>query len=149
MTPWNAVRRATLLIPSGPAHDPNRKHLHIVLNDPFPDGSQAPKVLLVSITSIPASNIYDSSCALFPAEHPFIVHHSYVAYNRLALVDPSILEAKVQANQFIAKPILDEKFFSYVIEGLRDSPHVSPRFLRYFEAALAATGVSAPVPQPK
>lgn len=135
--PWSAVRRATLLIPSGPAHDPDRKHLHIVLNDPFPDNTLIPKVLVVSVTSIPSSNKYDASCTLFPGEHPFVVHNSYVVYSRLDLVDPALLESKVQARQFVAKPLLDEKFFAYVVQGLLDSPHVSPRYLRYFEAALA------------
>lgn len=138
MPPWIAARRATLLIPSGPALDPDRKHLHIVLNDPFPDKDQTPKVLVVSVTSVPASNLYDSSCTLFPGEHPFIVHHSYVAYHRLDLVEPASLEAKVRAKQFVAKPLLDEKFFAYVVQGLRDSPYVSPRYLRYFEDALNA-----------
>ena len=27
-------RRAALLVPSGPAHDPDQKHLFILLNDP-------------------------------------------------------------------------------------------------------------------
>lgn len=135
--PWSAVRRATLLIPSGPAHDLDRKHLHIVLNDPFPDSTLTPKVLVVSVTSVPSSNRYDPSCTLFPGEHPFVVHHSYVAYNRLDLVDPRLLESKVTAKLFTAKPLLDEKFFAYVVQGLMESPHVSPRYLRYFEAALS------------
>ena len=133
--PWSAARRATLLIPSGPAHDTERKHLHIVLNDPFPDGTQNQKVLVVSVTSIPSSNKYDSSCTIFAGEHPFIVHGSYVVYSRIDLVDPALLESKVHAQQFIAKPLLDQKFFAYVVQGLRESPHVSPRYLRYFEAA--------------
>lgn len=134
---WGAVRRATLLIPSGPAHDPDRKHLHIVLNDPFPDNTLTPKVLVVSVTSIPSSNKYDASCTLFPGEHPFVVHDSYVVYRRIDLVDPALLESKVTAKQFVAKPLLDEKFFAYVVQGLMDSPYVEPRYLRYFEAALA------------
>lgn len=134
---WSAARRATLLIPSGPAHDPDRKHLHIVLNDPFPDSTQAEKVLVVSVTSIPLSNKYDASCTLFPGEHPFIVHNSYIAYHRLELVDPSLLESKVRARKFVAKPLLDDKFFDYVVVGLRDSPHVIPLYLRYFEASQA------------
>lgn len=134
--PWVAVRRATLLIPSGPARDPDRKHLHIVLNDPYPDKNQDLKVLIVSVASTPASNLYDASCTLFPSEHPFIVNHSYVAYHRLDLVDPGLLEQKVQKNEFVAKPLLDEKFFAYVVQGLRDSPYVSPIYLRYFETTV-------------
>jgi len=109
MTVWKAVRRATLLIPSGPPHDPARKHLYIVLNDPFPDAAGKEMVLVVCVVSIPASNKYDPSCTLFPAEHPFVVHHSYIAYNYATMVDPLDLEAKVQKGEFVAKPLLDEK----------------------------------------
>jgi hypothetical protein len=132
---WQAVRRATLLIPSGPAHDPLRKHLHIVLNDPYPDNTQTPKVLVVSVTSIPASNIYDTSCTLFPGEHPFVSEHSYVAYKFASLQDPASLQAKVNANQFVAKPILSEKAFGYVVAGLQDSPYTEPYLLKFFADA--------------
>lgn len=130
---WLASRRATLLIPSGPAHDPDRKHLHIVLTDPGLTKDDSKAVLVVSVCSIPRSNLYDSSCTLFPGEHPFVVSDSYIAYQFTDLVDPTHLEDKVKANVFIAKPILDEKVFGFVIDGLRESPHTPPRYLRFFE----------------
>jgi hypothetical protein len=136
---WVAVRRATLLIPSGPAHDPHRKHLHIVLNDPFPDSTLAPKVLVVSVMSIPTSNIYDPSCTLFPGEHPFVVNHSFVAYKFAELQDPGNLQAKVDARQFVAKPLLSDKVFAHVITGLKESPYTEPRLLTYFQAATQST----------
>lgn len=136
--PWQAARRGTLLIPSGPAHDPNRYHLHIVLNDPYPDTTQAPKVLVVSVTSIPTSNLYDPSCSLFPGEHPFIRSPSYVAYRFSRLLDPGMLEAKVQTKQFVAKPLVDEKVFAHIITGLRESLQTEPYLLTYFEAAIKA-----------
>ena len=95
---WQAVRRATLLIPSGPAQDPLRKHL-------------------------------------LPGEHPFVSEHSYVAYKFASLQDPANLQAKVNAHQFVAKPILSEKAFSYVVAGLQDSPYAEPYLLKFFAAA--------------
>ena len=137
MSVWQAIRRATLLIPSGPQHDPERKHLHIVLNNPHPDATGADKVLVVSVTGIPTHwQGYDPSCTLYPGEHPFIVKHSYVAYRYLELVDPAHLASQVQAKKFVAKPLLDEKFFAAVIQGLRDSPQTQPRFLRFFDSTL-------------
>lgn len=134
MARWIAARRATLLIPSGPTHDPERKHLHIVLNDPFPD-AQGPKVLLACVMSIPASNVYDPSCTLFPGDHPFVGKHSFIAYNYLRLLDPALLEARVASNHFIAKPLLDEKCFQYVLTGLQESPFASPKYQRYYLAS--------------
>lgn len=137
MTRWAACRRATLLIPSGPSEDPEKKHLHIVLNDPF-DNGKGDQVLIVSVCSIPSSNIYDPSCSLFPGEHPFINKQSYVAYRFCSLVNPALLEEKVAEGKFVAKPILDEKFFKYVLDGVFDSTETALRFKKFLGAAEGA-----------
>lgn len=128
--PWVAARKATLLIPSGPDHDPNRKHLHIVVTDPGPSGD----VLIVCVVSIPPTNIYDSSCTFFPGEHPFIVKDSYVAYRFSRMVQASLLEAEVAAGNYVAKPDLDEKRFADVVAGLADSPFTTPKILKFYQA---------------
>jgi len=139
MMAWMASRRATVLIPSGPAHDPDRKHLHIVLTDPSKDKDGNVRVLVVNICKIPASNLYDPSCTLFPGEHPFVVEQSYVSYQFLQLSDPTHLEQKVAEGTFVAKPLMDQKVFEYVIEGLRDSPLTDPRYLLFFENTCTPT----------
>lgn len=128
---WSAARRATLLIPSGPSHDPARKHLHVVVTDPT---STTAEVLIVCVVSIPPTNLYDSSCTLFPGEHPFIVKHSYVAYRFSRIVAAAALEAKVASGEYIAKPLLDEKLMAEVISGLRDSPEATPKVKRFLFA---------------
>ncbi len=72
-------KRATLLIPSGPVNDPDRKHLFVLLTDPIeaPDFN-GKQVLLVNIASVPKSLPYDSTCILQPGVHRFIKHESYV-----------------------------------------------------------------------
>lgn len=136
---WQAARRATLLIPSGPNHDPSRNHLHIVLNDPYPDHTHLPKVLVVSVTGIPNTNLYDPSCSLFPGEHPFVVKPSYVIYKFSKLMDPGVLDAKVRAKEYAAKPLVNEKLYAHIVTGLRDSLQTEPRLLKFFEAAIKAT----------
>lgn len=128
---WAACRGATLLIPSGPAHDPDRKHLYIILTDPAPATGE---VLIACVCSIPLSNLYDGSCTLFPGEHPFIVKHSYVDYRACRIVDAALLERKVAAHEFVAKPQLPEKRFADVLAGFEDSPHVAPKYKRFFAA---------------
>lgn len=135
MTLWQAIRRATVLIPSGPAHDPDRFHLHVVMNDPAADKHGQHKVIVVSVTSIPASNLYDASCTLFPGEHPFVHKHSFVLYARAHLADPADLVAKVNAGQYVAKPHLSEKTFKHVVDGLLDSPYTTPAVLAFFNKA--------------
>lgn len=132
---WSAARKATVLIPSGPLNDPDRKHLHIVLTDPDP---QSEDVLIVSVCSIPRSNIYDTSCTLFPGEHPFIVRDSYIAYRFLRLVGAADLEAKVTAGHYVAQRSVDEKLFDFIATGLVESPDTEPRFLRFFQRSTMA-----------
>jgi hypothetical protein len=132
VTEWLAVRQATLLIPSGPTHDLERKHLFIVLTNPMEATNE---VLIVCATAIPESNLYDGSCTLFPDEHPFIVKPTYIAYYRCKVVSAASLEAKVASGEFVAKPPLSAKRFEDVIVGLRESPHVAPKIRRFFDAA--------------
>lgn len=133
MRSWVAARRATLLIPSGPNHDPDRKHLHIVVTDPSASGD----VLIVCVVSIPPTNIYDPSCTFFPGEHPFIVKDSYVAFRFSRVVQASLLEAEVIAGNYIAKPDLDEKRFADVVAGLVDSPFTIPKILKFYQASVS------------
>ena len=66
-------RRATLLVPSGPAHDPDQKHLFILLNDPARVLGYGDKhSLLVGVTTIHAAIPHDPACELYPGDHPFI-----------------------------------------------------------------------------
>lgn len=131
--PWIAARKATLLIPSGPNHDPSRKHLHIVVTDPNASGD----VLIVCVVSIPPTNIYDSSCTFFPGEHPFIFKDSYIAFRFSRVVQVSLLEAGVAAGDYIAKADLDEKRFADVVAGLIDSPFTTPKILKFYQSAVS------------
>ncbi len=82
-------RRATLLIPSGPAHDPDRKHLFIVLTDPAQVLEYTEKYsLLVGVASVQTDLPHDPTCLLDAGDHEFIRHKSYVHYAR-ALTEPS------------------------------------------------------------
>jgi hypothetical protein len=127
---WVARRGATLLIPSGPARDPDRMHLHIVLTDP----AVTDEVLIASVCTIPASNLYDSSCTFFPGEHPFIKFDSYVEFYFARIVNATQLEAQVAAGDFVAKADLEPKRIDDACVGVEDSPHSSPKVKRFFAA---------------
>jgi hypothetical protein len=82
MSPFVPFKRATLLIPSGPAIDPDRKHLFVLLTDPIEAlGFDGKQVLLVNIASVPNGLPYDSTCILQPGEYRFIKHESYSTFN--------------------------------------------------------------------
>ena len=74
-------RRATLLVPSGPAHDPDQKHLFVLLTDPaHVQDYEAKQSLLVGVTTIHAGIPHDSACVLYAGDHAFIKHKSFVYY---------------------------------------------------------------------
>lgn len=129
---WRAHQGATLLIPSGPNHDPDRMHLHVVLTDPL---STTGDVLLVCVCSIPMSNLYDSSCTFFPGEHPFIWKDSFVDYRHCTIAPAALLEHKVASREFVAKDDLVAKRLADVLAGFEASPHVAPKYQRFFAAA--------------
>ena len=76
------LRRATLLVPSGPENDPDRKHLFILLTDPADAEAGVKAVLMVSLSSIKAGLPHDPACLLYPGDHPFVKRNSFVVYQK-------------------------------------------------------------------
>jgi len=131
-------RRATLLIPSGPAHDPDRKHLFIVLTDPAQVLDYSEKQsLLVGVSSISADLPHDPTCLLHAGDHEFIRHRSYVHYAR-ALVQPSqsILNG-VKKGVLVPKALLVSEIFARVCKGLVESRFTPPIVVSFYKAAEA------------
>ena len=132
-------RRATLLIPSGPAHDPDRKHLFIVLTDPAQVLDFDEKhSLLVGVFSINPELPHDPACELHAGDHAFIRHKSYVHY-AWARIEPSqsILNG-VKKGVLVPKAMLVEDIFARVCKGLVESRFTPPRIVSFYEAVEAA-----------
>ena len=69
MSVFVPYRRATLLIPSGPAHDPDRKHLFIVLTDPTEVLEYTGKhSLLVGVVTLQTDLHHDATCVLYAGD---------------------------------------------------------------------------------
>lgn len=124
-----ALRRATLLIPSGPAHDPTRLHLFIVLCDPrsVEVGDPTPHVALVSLCSVLPDRYHDPSCILGPGDHPFITRHSYIYYADTWIKAVSNVENGVGRGEYTPREMLDEAVMARVYNGLMASRHAKPR----------------------
>jgi len=123
------VKRATLLVPSGPSD-----HLHIVLNDPYGrDG----EVLLASIRSVDPDSYYDSSCVLHKGDHPFLKHPSWVDYARLLLEHKVTVEKAVKAGIFKQHQVCPTETHARICHGLQKSTRVAPRFLAFYNEATA------------
>lgn len=102
MSLFLALRRATLLIASGPQNDLERKHLFILLHDPVEDGSAIKRVSMVSLSSVKVGTPHDPTCILFPGEHPFVTRRSFVYYSGARIEDANKLLKGIKDGIFIA-----------------------------------------------
>ena len=131
-------RRATLLIPTGAAQDPERKHLFIVLTDPAQVLDFDEKhSLIVGVFSINPELPHDPACQLHAGDHAFIRHKSYVHYAR-ARIEPSqnILNG-VRKGLLLPKAMLKEEIFARVCKGLVESRFTPPIVASFYRAAEA------------
>ena len=134
------VRRATLLIPSGPPGDPDRKHLFILLTDPRADDRGTASVLMVSLSTIRQGVPFDRSCLLYPGDHPFVRRDSYVVYQRARLEAVDAVLRGVNSGQLVPQAALNGGVFATVCRGFEESRLTPPRLLDFY---LRATGGSA------
>jgi hypothetical protein len=116
--------RGTLLIPSGPSHNPSQRHLFVILTNPSAQPDEEKLVALAGITSIRANVYYDPACLLFPGDHPFIVQDSYVLYSHARLEDAEALLRGVRDGRLIPHRPIDEPVFARICSGLMTSRHV-------------------------
>ncbi|ROT94033.1 hypothetical protein EB810_13185 [Altererythrobacter sp. FM1] len=123
----NLFRRGTLLMPSGPANDPWRKHLHIICTDPDEEGRQ----LLVPICSI-RNDFYDRTCELWAGAHSTVHHPSYVAYRHAALGRHDLLRIRVEERVLVPREDLNGQDFLRVTRGITISKHTPGKIKAHY-----------------
>lgn len=128
--PIAPLRRAALLVPSGPIQDPDRKHLHIVLTDRIAIEADGPAdfVIMVSVCSLVQDVPHDPACVLNVGDHEFIRHPSYVYYRMMTAVSVEELERQVAAGMIDVRAPASEDLFNLVVAGLFMSRHARPRW---------------------
>ncbi|RDE05571.1 hypothetical protein [Sphingomonas aracearum] len=120
------AKRGTLLIISGPAHDPDRKHLHVVCNDPDEHGN----VLVVGVCSVTAAP-HDATCILQAHEHEWLHHLSYVFYARARVVSEASLDAGVAQRLMEVRDDVNGQTFLRVKNGICRSPFTPRKVKQY------------------
>lgn len=120
--------KAALLIPSGPSHDPNRKHLHIVCVDPDENGD----VVIVSISTY-TSALCDGTCILQANDHPWLRHESYVLYRSAEIVPAERLAERIIDGSVSIQVDLNAQAFLRVRNGLCASPHTKRKIKRFLD----------------
>lgn len=120
-------RAGTLLIPSGPAVDPSRRHLHVICNDTDENGQS----LLVPVTTW-INDLCDSTCRLEAHEHPWLTHSSYILYRKAAIREAAQLYAGIQQGLFTAREPMNGQAFLRIRKGVCASPQTPRKIKRYF-----------------
>lgn len=119
-------KSAALLVPSGPKHDPNRKHLHIVCCDPQDDGN----VVIVGITTY-TNDLCDQTCILQAHEHPWLTRRSYVLYRNAEIVSAAALERSINAGDIVTRADINKQAFLRVRNGLCSSRQTKRKVKRF------------------
>ncbi len=129
------LKRATLLIPSGPQNNQNRKHLFILLTDPHDDETSAKPVLLVSLSTIRAGVPHDATCILYAGDHSFVKHDSFVVYQLARLEESDKLLRGVKSGQLVPQAPMDGAVFARICKGLGESRLTPPKLLAFYQKA--------------
>lgn len=117
----------TLLIPSGPLEDQNRRHLHVVCTDPCAAGNQ----IIVSITTW-TNDLCDDACILEAHEHEFLRHKSYVLYRKARIEAASTLDNGVAQGLFMTRAPMNGQTFLRIKNGICRSKQTPRKVKKYF-----------------
>jgi len=120
-----AGKKKTILIPSGPSHDPDRKHLFCILTD----ASHHNQHLLVPICSVKPGKFYDPTCVILPGAHSFIKKDSYVEYRLMEIRPTKHICKLVDGNEWTEKEDFNEDLHNRICEGIRTSKF-TPRWAK-------------------
>lgn len=123
------AKRSTLLIPSGPARDPDRRHLFIILTNTCDQGCQ----LLVSLSSYYDDKTCDETCILSPGDHPFIQRLTFVEYRKARIEETARLLRGIRDQKLIPRQPVNEDIFESLCEGLLSSIFTPRKIVSYFD----------------
>lgn len=118
--------RAALLVPSGPSHNPNLKHLHIVCCNPNENGD----VVIVGITTY-TNTLCDQTCILQPNDHTWLTRESYVLYRNAEVVSGTALQARIDDGEVLERDEMNAQAFLRVRNGVCNSPHTKRKVKRF------------------
>lgn len=132
MSRFVPLKRATLLVPSGPSGDPERKHLFILLTDPCENEEGVQAVLMVSLSSVKPGLPHDPSCVLKAGDHPFVKRDSFVVYGKARIEDAQKLLRGVKDGKLVPHDTVTPEVFARICDGLLRSPRTAPRLLQFY-----------------
>ena len=126
------LKRATLLIPSGPQGDQDRKHLFILLTDPHIDEAGKNCVLMVSLSTVKPGVPNDPTCILYAGDHRFVKSDSYVVYQKARLEEADKVLRGVKSGQLAPHDPMKGAVFARICKGLEDSRLTPAKLLNFY-----------------
>jgi hypothetical protein len=131
-------KRGTILIPSGPAHDPDRRHLFVVCSDPC-------ALNLVAIVPIETytNDLCDQTCTVDAHEHAFIRHKSYVLYRNARTIGCDEVSRGLQAGALTAHDDMNGQTFLRIKNGMCRSLSTPRKIKAYLNCPPLAPAVIA------
>lgn len=121
------AKAGTLLIPSGPSHDPDRRHMFIVCNDTDENGQN----LIVPVASW-TNDLCDPTCRLESHEHGFLRHASYVLYRYARIEAATALLGGLASGDLTTNDPVNGQVFLKVRNGVCRSPQTPRKIKTYF-----------------
>ena len=118
--------RQTFLMKSGPSHDPERLHLHVVCLDVDDDGN----TLIVPVSSYYSG--CDSTCILKAGTHELINRESYILYRKAQIRNADELQASIVAGMLIPQKDMSQHFFLMIRNGVGRSIRTPRNIKKYF-----------------
>ena len=123
--------RQTFLMKSGPSHDPERLHLHVVCLDVDDDGN----TLIVPMSSY-EGNYSDSTCILDIGDHEFIKHKSFVLYIKAQIRNADELQADIDERVIIPQKDILQYFLLKIRKGVLDSKETPKNIKDYCKSRM-------------
>jgi hypothetical protein len=131
---FQPLKKATLLMPSGPRDDPERLHLWVVLTDPCALEAN----IIVSLCTLHQDRYHDPSCVLEAGEHRRIKVRSWANYRLARAVHSNNLVKGEAAWLYRIDAPVSDAVYERLCAGLLASEHTAIRLRRYFEGKAAA-----------
>ncbi len=121
--------RQTFLMKSGPSHDPERLHLHVVCLDVDDDGN----TLIVPVASY-KNSLCDSACILKAGTHELINRESYILYRKAQIRNADELQEDIDARVIIPQKDMSQHFFLMIRNGVGRSIRTPRNIKKYFNS---------------
>lgn len=123
------LKRGTFLFVSGTFHEPEKKHLHIVITNPCKENNQ----LIVPISTW-KNSLNDDTCFIDPFEHEFVKVRSFVNYQFAKILPSTSLINGIKSGELEMRDDINPNSFLRIRNGFAKSIRVKSKILKYYQA---------------